>query len=95
MTVHLSPADAAPAVLAFWFDEVGRDRWFAKSDALDAQIAKRFGAWRDAMVASRARAWRDTPEHLLAAIILIDQFSRNLHPVAPPPPSPPTQSRSN
>ncbi len=79
MTVHLSPADAAPAVLAFWFDEVGRDHWFAKSDALDAQIAKRFGAWRDAVVASGAKAWRDTPEHLLAAIILIDQFSRNLH----------------
>jgi len=79
MTVHLSPADAAPAVLAFWFEEVGRDRWFAKSDALDAQIAKRFGAWRDAVVASGARAWRDTPEHALAAIILIDQFSRNLH----------------
>jgi len=79
MTVHLSPADAAPAVLAFWFDEVGRDRWFAKSDALDAEIRKRFGAWRDAVVASSARAWRDTPEHVLAAIILIDQFSRNLH----------------
>ena len=79
MTVHLSPADAAPAVIAFWFDEVGRDRWFAKSDALDAQIGKRFGAWRDAVVASGAKAWRDTPEHSLAAIILIDQFSRNLH----------------
>jgi len=79
MTVHLSPADAAPAVLTFWFDEVGRDRWFARSDALDAQIAKRFGPWRDAVVASAAKAWRDTPGHLLAAIILIDQFSRNLH----------------
>ena len=79
MTVHHSPDDAAPAVLAFWFDEIGRDLWFAKSDALDAQIQKRFGAWRDAVVASRAEAWRDTPEHMLAAIILIDQFSRNLH----------------
>ena len=66
-------------MLSFWFDEVGRDRWFAKSDALDAQIRQRFGAWREAVVASRAAQWREIPDHLLAAIILIDQFSRNLH----------------
>jgi uncharacterized protein (DUF924 family) len=28
---------------------------------------------------SGAEGWRDTPERLLAAVILLDQFSRNLH----------------
>ena len=28
---------------------------------------------------TRAKAWRDAPDHLLAAIIVLDQFSRNLH----------------
>ena len=79
MTVHNSPADAAPAVLAFWFDEVGEQRWFAKDAAIDARVRARFGALYDAILASKAVAWRDTPDHLLAAIIALDQFSRNLH----------------
>ena len=79
MTVQHSPADAAPAVLDFWFGEVGRDRWFAKSDALDERIRMRFAGLHRNVVASEARAWRDTPEHVLAAVIVIDQFSRNLH----------------
>ena len=73
------PAEAARAVLAFWFDEVGRERWWIKDAELDAAIAARFGALREAVVASRATGWRDDPETLLAAIILCDQFSRNLH----------------
>ncbi|MDQ3077328.1 MAG: DUF924 domain-containing protein [Pseudomonadota bacterium] len=79
MTVHHSPADCAPAALHFWFDEVGKDRWFAKSPELDSVIERRFGALRDFVLASQAKAWRDDPHHLLAAIILLDQFSRNIH----------------
>ncbi|MDQ3144340.1 MAG: DUF924 domain-containing protein [Pseudomonadota bacterium] len=79
MTVHHSPADCAPAILHFWFDEVGKDRWFAKSDVLDSVIERRFGALRDSVLAEQAKAWRDDPQHLLAAIILLDQFSRNIH----------------
>ena len=79
MTVQYSPDDAAPAVLVFWFDEVGRERWFAKSDALDGRIRARFFALHADLLASKAKAWRDMPEHLLAAIIVLDQFSRNLN----------------
>ena len=79
MTVQHNPDDAAPAVLDFWFDEVGKERWFAKSDALDERIRTRFAALHGDLLATRAKTWRDTPEHLLAAIIVLDQFSRNLH----------------
>ncbi len=78
MPVHLSPA-AAPDVVNFWFDEVGEKQWFARSDALDLEIAKRFGALRDAVLASGADGWRAQPNQLLGAIVLLDQFSRNLH----------------
>ncbi|MBA3730435.1 MAG: DUF924 domain-containing protein [Sphingomonas sp.] len=78
MTVQYSPTDAAPAVLDFWFGEVGRERWFAKSEVLDERIRARFAALHSQLLATEARAWRDTPEHLLAAIIVLDQFSRNL-----------------
>ena len=79
MAVHHPPADCAPAILHFWFDEVGPERWFAKSSELDTEIRRRFGRLHAAVLNSRAEAWRDTPEFLLAAIILLDQYSRNLH----------------
>ncbi len=69
----------AREVLDFWFDQVGAERHFAKDDALDAEIADRFGALRDAVLASEAADWRDEAHRLLAAVILLDQFSRNIH----------------
>ncbi|MCC2976174.1 DUF924 domain-containing protein [Sphingomonas sp. PL-96] len=68
----------ADAVLHFWFEELSPEQHFAKSDALDATIRERFGSLRDAVFAANAEGWRDTPDRLLAAILLIDQFSRNL-----------------
>ena len=73
------PSDPARAVTQFWFEEVGKDRWFVKDAALDKEIKRRFGALRDQLLASRAGGWRDTPEHVLAAILLLDQCSRNIH----------------
>jgi uncharacterized protein (DUF924 family) len=69
----------ARAVLTFWFDEIPQDKWFAKDDALDRTIAERFGALRDAVLASGAAGWDRDPETLLAACILLDQFSRNIY----------------
>jgi uncharacterized protein (DUF924 family) len=74
-----APAEAAGAVLRFWFDEVGKDRWFAKDAALDKEIGRRFGALRESVLASRAAGWRGSVETMTAAIILLDQFSRNIH----------------
>ncbi|WP_321163209.1 DUF924 family protein [Sphingomonas sp. Leaf10] len=66
-------------MLDFWFDEVGPDKHFARDAALDATIAERFGELRDAVLANEAAGWRDDRDALLAAIILLDQFSRNIH----------------
>ena len=74
-----APGEGAAAVLRFWFDEVGKDRWFAKDARLDAEIARRFGALRDEVLASNAAGWRDSVETMTAAIILLDQFGRNIH----------------
>ncbi len=79
MPVQSLSTDGAQAVLHFWFDEVGKDGWFANSKRIDGMIGKRFGALRDEVFATKAEAWRDTPHSTLAAIILLDQFSRNLH----------------
>jgi uncharacterized protein (DUF924 family) len=64
-------------VLHFWFDELEEVQWFAKSDVLDAQIHSRFLALHRRVAAedgSVAMAQRP----LLASVIVLDQFSRNL-----------------
>ncbi|MBX3595418.1 DUF924 family protein [Sphingomonas sp.] len=71
--------DCAQAVLRFWFDELTPEQHFAKDDALDRTIAGRFGEAHDMVLASGAAGWRDGPDCLLAAVILLDQFSRNIH----------------
>ncbi|MDG2532408.1 DUF924 domain-containing protein [Sphingomonas sp. HITSZ_GF] len=68
----------AREVLGFWF-ALTSEQHFKRSDTLDAEIRTRFGALRDHVLRSEAEGWRDDPETLLAAILLLDQFSRNLH----------------
>lgn len=70
---------AAEAVLGFWFHELAADKRFARDDALDAVIAERFGRLRETVLRSGAVGWTDEPRLLLAALIALDQFSRNIH----------------
>lgn len=69
----------AQEVLDFWFGELTPKQHFAKDDAVDTMIASRFARLHDILMASGAAGWRDTPECLLAAVIVLDQFSRNMH----------------
>jgi uncharacterized protein (DUF924 family) len=64
-------------VLHFWFDELEAAQWFAKSDAIDAQIRGRFLALHGRVAAGDASIAM-TQRPLLAAVIVLDQFSRNL-----------------
>lgn len=66
-------------MLDYWFDELKPQQQFAKDDAVDAEIARRFGHARNVVLASGAAGWRDKPDALLAAVILLDQFSRNIY----------------
>jgi uncharacterized protein (DUF924 family) len=69
----------ACAVLDFWFGEVPPDKHFVCDPALDAEIAHRFGAMRDRVLATDGAGWCGDPDTMLVAIILLDQFSRNIH----------------
>jgi uncharacterized protein (DUF924 family) len=70
--------DQAAAVLRFWFEETPEKAWYVQDDVLDTEIIRRFRTMRDEVVRSRAMGWRDDPDALLAATILLDQFSRNM-----------------
>lgn len=73
-------------VLDFWFGaqgapEHGRNRamWFKKDVAFDEALRARFGALHAAAAAGKRAAWQGEPASQLALIIVLDQFSRNLH----------------
>jgi uncharacterized protein (DUF924 family) len=68
----------ARAVLDYWFG-LSQEAQFGKDAERDRWIADRFGAARDVVLASEAAGWRDSADPMLAAIILLDQFSRNIY----------------
>ncbi|MCL6697641.1 DUF924 domain-containing protein [Sphingomonas sp. NSE70-1] len=74
-----SPADLARAVLQFWCEELSSEQHWKKDTSIDRHIAERFGKVREQVLATKAAGWRDRPETLAAAIILTDQFSRNIY----------------
>jgi uncharacterized protein (DUF924 family) len=74
-------------VLRFWFGELDREgraapeakaRWWRKDAAFDQLIRDRFGPLHDAVMAGERDRWLATPRGRLAAIIVLDQFSRNM-----------------
>jgi uncharacterized protein (DUF924 family) len=77
---------AAPAeILAFWFgapDDPAfgqpRGAWFRKDAEFDATIRSRFLACVEAALAGQLADWANDREGLLALLILLDQFPRNL-----------------
>ncbi|MFG6666372.1 DUF924 family protein [Halomonas sp. HNIBRBA4712] len=69
----------AQAVLAFWFEELAPAQWFEKGPALDRTIAERFGELHARALACECFEFRETVEGRLAEIIVLDQFSRNIH----------------
>jgi uncharacterized protein (DUF924 family) len=70
---------AADAVLHFWFEELTPEDWFRKDLPLDRRVAERFGQ----TLASAARCelchWRESARGRLAEVLVLDQFSRNIH----------------
>ena len=76
----------ADAILAFWFGprhlpmrNTARDEWFRKDAAFDAEIRMRFGDATAIALAGGYGEWCATPEGALARVLLLDQFTRNIH----------------
>jgi uncharacterized protein (DUF924 family) len=64
-------------VLAFW-RAAGPDKWFEKDDAFDGEIRERFLDTYTAAAAGRLAAWEEDAESVLALVIVLDQFPRNM-----------------
>lgn len=66
-------------VLKFWFEELEPKQWWAVDPALDDQIRSRFLPMLNQARQGELFAWRSSPKGRLAEIIVLDQFSRNIH----------------
>ncbi len=75
----MSSVRTAKEVLDFWFVELTPKQHFSTDKALDDQIRDRFGATLEAARQSELFPWRETAEGRVAEIIVLDQFSRNIH----------------
>jgi uncharacterized protein (DUF924 family) len=64
-------------VVAFW-SAAGPDKWFAKNEAFDSEVRRRFLTLHEAAAAGRLSEWEAAPEGALALVILLDQFPRNM-----------------
>jgi uncharacterized protein (DUF924 family) len=67
------------AILDFWFKEITPAQWWKVDPAFDSFVADRFGEIHAQAACSELFAWRATPQGRLAEIIVLDQFSRNIH----------------
>ncbi len=65
-------------ILRFWIDEVGPAGWYRQDDAVDASCRDLFLAdWEAAQEGGHAD-WLAWPRGMLAYVILLDQFPRNM-----------------
>jgi uncharacterized protein (DUF924 family) len=70
----------AESVLRFWFGKVPNvELWFGGTPEIDATIRDGFGHWVAAASEGRFDSWKGDPRRLIALIVLLDQFSLNIH----------------
>jgi len=73
------PAEAQD-VLTFWFEEMGEEQWYLNKpcDEIDRAIRSRFLDLYLALDEQVPEAWLASPKGTLAAILVLDQFPRNM-----------------
>jgi len=67
------------ALLDFWFRETQPAQWWKVDPAFDDLVRHRFGALHRQACRAELFGWRATPAGRLAEVIVLDQFSRNIH----------------
>ncbi|SCB56272.1 Uncharacterized conserved protein, DUF924 family [Rhizobium aethiopicum] len=66
-------------VYEFWFVRCGRELWFRPPPELDIEIRDVFRDTHLALAAGIGDEWRADPVSRLAAVIVLDQFPRNIY----------------
>lgn len=67
------------SILTFWFDETSPAQWWKVDPGFDQLIRSRFSEVHAMASRCECYGWRREPKGRLAEIIVLDQFSRNMH----------------
>jgi uncharacterized protein (DUF924 family) len=70
-------SDWAAQILRYWFEELQPEAWFRRDDGVDATIRERFGTLYEQLTQIRPEQLT-TPLECIAAVIVLDQFPRNM-----------------
>lgn len=70
---------AIDEILQFWFEDIEHSLWFKKNPDFDRELEQRFGYLLTLANDDQLDDWCDTSRGRLALIIVLDQFSRNIH----------------
>ena len=65
-------------VLKFWFEQTEPDQWFEKDPTFDARIRERFFGLHETLVSRGNNGFLADAQTALAAVIVLDQMSRNI-----------------
>lgn len=65
-------------VLKFWFEETPTQFWFVKDTGFDQTVTERFLKTYEAAKIGALDEWKNSPEGMVALIIVLDQFPRNM-----------------
>lgn len=66
-------------ILHFWFTDTAPARWWSADPVFDALIVQRFGAVHEQATRAELATWRNDAAGRLAEVLVLDQFSRNIH----------------
>ncbi len=66
-------------VVNFWFEEIDQSQWWTKDENFDDLIKSRFSNIHSKAVKGELFSWRNCSLGMLAEIIVLDQFSRNMY----------------
>ena len=74
----MSDAAAIDDIIRFWFEELGPRDWYRSNEDVDAAIVERFAPIYAQLGSGVPADWLETPRGTLAAILVLDQFPRNM-----------------
>lgn len=66
-------------VIGYWFETLSPEAWYGAPPDVDAEIARRFGPVYETLSEAVPDDWLRSPQGRLAAILVLDQFPRNIH----------------
>ncbi|MDQ7968832.1 MAG: DUF924 family protein [Oxalicibacterium faecigallinarum] len=80
--------ETSESILTFWFGTSHDDAttakaqaslWWSKNEHTDQEIHRRFESSTEAMGRGELDHWAESPRGLLAMVLLVDQFPRNMY----------------